>query len=151
MKDSDVIARLADIQPPPAPDSGTWVVAILIVAVILAVTSIYLYRYRKTRRGTVPASQSVRAAALARLGQLEQEWQTRRIDDRQAAFRLATLLRLGLGETQWSATVGASDNERALQAVLAEQRYRRAPGIPLEQSAFKLARDCLGKDAAPTC
>jgi len=142
MKDTDIIAQLADIQPPPAPESGTWI-AVIVTALAVTMALIYLYRYRLRDRPAQPVSQNVRVAALERLDQLEQEWLDGQVDDRQTAFLLATLLRLGLDQAQWPSTVDTTIEDRALWDTLSKLRYERTPSAALKQEVFVSARCCL--------
>jgi len=154
MKNADIIAQFADIQPPPAPDSGAWIlmaIVVSLIAVTLAVAIIYIYRYRGRHRPTAADAASHRLEALQRLQTLEQGWISGQIDDRQVAFRLAALLRLGLGDAQWPNPVGATDSEQTLVEALIKLRYERMPRIPLDQTLFSMARARLNKDAAPAC
>ncbi len=88
-------AQLAGIELPPQPDWWPliWTLtAIALAALVLAL----LVRYKRK-----PSSErSPAAEATRRLGRLRQAWQTGELESRQAAYQLATLLRLGLGLRQ---------------------------------------------------
>ena len=142
MKDTDIIAQLADIQPPPAPESGTWI-AVIVTALAVTVALIYLYRYRLRDRPAQPVSQNVCLAALERLEQLEQEWLAGQVDDRQTAFLIATLLRLGLDQAQWPGPVDTTIEDRAFSETLSKIRYEPSPDAALKQDVFVSARCCL--------
>lgn len=149
MKDTELIAQLADIQPPPAPDSGIWAITLLLALAISAVGAfIYLYKYRnRPVPGTL--THDGNAGALERLGKLEREWLAGGIDDRQAAFRLAALIRLGLGQTQWPKA--NDDQAHALGEQLSRLRYERTPRTTLDRAIFESARACLLEGTATKC
>ncbi len=96
------ISRLADIELPGPPD---WqpVLTALGAAVVLAPAIVWLtwHLWRRVhRRGAAPAA----ARAAARLDALRRRWEGGEMDDREASYRLAALLRLGLGLDQLDGT-----------------------------------------------
>lgn len=96
MNEGVALKQLADILPPPAPGPG-WILPVIAVAVTLAAALILVWfvKRRRSLHAALPASE-----ARQRLTALRSAWQDRRISDREAAYRLATLLRLGLGLPQ---------------------------------------------------
>ncbi len=90
MNNPDFTTQLADIEIPaplPATTDFIWLGLGLLVTALL-ITVIVLRRKKNT---TPPA-----ALALKKLDDLERQWQQGTLDTRQAAYQLATLLRLGL-------------------------------------------------------
>src|SRR3569833_1174881 len=98
MNRDDDLQRLADVISPPPPDLQAWwftAGAVLILAVAALV--IWRLRRRRTLRRYDP-----RTDAQAQLRTLRGAWEARPIGDRAAAYRLAAVLRLGLGLPQQS-------------------------------------------------
>ena len=99
MTHEDMINRLADIVPPAPPEWQTWVISIAIgLGVCAGVWSIY--RYWRSRHHTHDRTTPSPADAQTKLAELAALWQTGALTDREAAYRLATVLRLGLGLSQ---------------------------------------------------
>lgn len=98
----EITQQLADVELPPAPDWQPLIIAVtvVVVAILLAVGVVYL---RSRRKGSNKVSDAGRDA-LHQLQLLRQEWQQNEVDDHDAAYRLATLLRLGLGLKQLTDT-----------------------------------------------
>ncbi|VAW90483.1 hypothetical protein MNBD_GAMMA17-1488 [hydrothermal vent metagenome] len=97
-----MLARLADVQLPSEP--ALWpafigVVLVIIGAVLAIIIFIYLsYRRRQQSPATQPDSNAQQA--LERLTTIETAWSNGEIDARETAYRLSTLLRLGLNLPQ---------------------------------------------------
>jgi hypothetical protein len=86
--------RMADIIVPVPDDLTTTYIGILITVVILLVLTGWLVkRFGRRRRRDSAAAET---GALHQLDLVKQDWRAGHIDSRQAAFRLATVLRLGL-------------------------------------------------------
>lgn len=86
--------RMADIIVPAPDDSTVTYIGILItVVVLLALIGWLVNRYVIPRRRNTTAAET---GALHQLELVRQDWREGHIDSRQAAFRLATVLRLGL-------------------------------------------------------
>ncbi len=149
MNPADTLATLADIELPAPPD---WWPLITLAAALLVVAGAILFR-TATRRQThsvavAPASGDDSAReALGRLEQLQQEWASGALDAHAAAYRLATLLRLGLGLPQLhpAAPPTGLDTElwRNTLALLHELRYAPAPAQTLTPETFTRARHWL--------
>lgn len=148
----DPLSRLADIDLPGPPD---WqpVLTALGAAVVLAPAMVWvtwhLWR-RVPRRGAAPAAER----AAARLDALRRRWEGGEIDDREASYRLAALLRLGLGmdqldghcppaltadRTQWAKTVAA----------LGRLRYEPSPAARLQAEDFARIKTWVTAAGAP--
>ena len=98
----EITQQLADVELPPAPDWQplTIAAAVVIAAILLAAIVI---RLRSRRKNSNNASDT-RREALHQLQLLQQQWQQNEVDDRDTAYRLATLLRLGLELNQLTDT-----------------------------------------------
>ncbi len=148
MNSDDTLQRLADIIPP-APPAATpwwlWLLAALAFIAIAALVAGWIDR-RRHRRAT-PAD-DLRGDALAALNVLRQTWEAKQIDDRDAAYRLATVLRRGLGLAQLSddhppAVVNDAPLWRDTLQQLNRQRYRPRREQPLPPELFEHARRWL--------
>jgi hypothetical protein len=91
MKEGVALRQLADVLPPPAPGLGEWLPIIFVAAIVTAAVLFWWLRRQRSPRGNASARE-----ARQRLGRLRVEWQARGVNDREAAYRLAALLRLGL-------------------------------------------------------
>ena len=148
-----ITQRLADLELPPAPDWQTPIVAaiVVVVALLLAVAVVYLHSRRKHAGN---GSDSIREA-LHQLQRLQLAWQQQKINDHDAAYRLATLLRLGLGLKQLTETPPPSlINQQPQWQVLLQQltRLRYTPTeshSPLTIDAFNQVEKWLKQPHAP--
>lgn len=125
-----ITRQLADVELPAPPDWQPTVVAAIVVAtaVLLAIGLIYL----RSRRGQSAKLPIASREALYQLRRLQQAWQRNEIDDHDTAYRLATLLRLGLGLNQLTETPPAplmseEPQWQTLLQQLAQLRYRPQP------------------------
>lgn len=147
MKDTDIIAQLADIQPPPAPESGVLALTFVTIAAVSVAVAIYIKVYKRSE--PAPAQHIDRTGALERLTRLEQEWGAGRLDDRQTAFRMAALVRLGLGQPQWPSS--NVDEAHPLGERLSHLRYERSPAGAVDHALFASARECLQRETTKAC
>ena len=90
--------QMADIIVPAPANTTLHDTGILVLIVVLLSLTAWLIR-RRSRR---PSAQAATTAddAMQQFELLQQDWHERRIDSREAAFRLATVLRLGLNLAQ---------------------------------------------------
>jgi hypothetical protein len=97
MKEGVALEQLADILPPPAPGGAGWVLLLMGVIVVSVATLglLWFVKRRRARQQDVPTHE-----AQQRLKALRAAWQARTLSDREAAYRLATVLRLGLSLPQ---------------------------------------------------
>lgn len=141
---TDWLQGLADIETPAAPDWSTFY--LLAGGIALLVCGAIAWGVWRRRR---PARAAVRGGvALHRLAALQADWQRGAIDDRAAAYQLATILRLGLGLEQLPAQCPALPqiSAAAWQTTLATlARYRYAPQVPdqLPPAVFATVRRWL--------
>jgi hypothetical protein len=152
---NDSLAALADIELPAPPD---WRPLIALAAAALAVVVAAIVVYARRRRAPAARLSTDRAetgprAALLRLERLQREWSAGAIDARAAAYRLVTLLRLGLALPQLhpaAPPTGLNETEwRETLCLLQDLRYRPAPEHALTGEVFARAHDWLNRRAAP--
>jgi hypothetical protein len=143
MKEGVALQQLADVLPPPAP-GGYGMLSLVAGVIVMAAAVAWWWASRRRRpRGSVPAREARR-----RLRELRTAWQSRAIDDREAAYCLAALLRLGLGLPQLTsqlkpaAVADARDWDQTL-AELHALRYRHAVGSALSARCFEHADEWL--------
>ena len=146
----DPLDKLADIELPAPPHWQpllTGIAAALVIIASAAWLGLRLWRRHRT------AAMSPTQRALAHIDALLGEWQRGLMDDREASYRLAALLRLGLGlaqldvhcptplsrdKLQWSRTVAA----------LQRLRYEAAPAVRLEEEEFARIKAWIAAAAA---
>ncbi len=156
MNDTGTLSRLADIELPAAPDWQPFIIAAaVIIAITLILTAAWLaWRSRKHSTGNRQTATPI-ATAQTRLEQIRMDWQAGKMDDREAAYRLATLLRLGLGLPQLTSECPAhlAANQTAWRDMLhlfEQLRYQQAPQVTLTLEVFQRAKNWLasaGRDA----
>ncbi len=139
--------QLADIDMPAEPASwllspGVVMAAVVVLAIVLS--SAQIIGRRRPRRKTA-SPRSSRHQLLEKLSQLEADWQSGRIDDQIAAFRLATLIRQTLHLNQLTAEPPADfplDEAvwRALYLHLHRLRYRADKAETLDSGLFRQIR-----------
>ncbi len=150
MNPTDPLAALADIELPAPPD---WRPVIAFAVLALVFIAALLIR-RRLRRDAAPPAPPTRLTheAQTRLACLRQEWDAGAIDARTAAYRLAVLLRLGLGLPQLRPAApprGMDAAEwRETLAVLQSLRYTPAPRAALTPEIFSRADRWLGQRVA---
>lgn len=128
----DPLNRLADIDLPAPPHWQPVLTAFGAAAVLVPVLGWLVWRAAARRRRPRGSGMSASRRAAARIDAVRRSWENGEIDDREASYRLACTLRLGLGldqldgrcppalaahRPQWNATVAA----------LARLRYEPAP------------------------
>ncbi len=141
---TDWLQGLADIEWPAAPDwSLFYLTAAAITLVLGAIVAYSIWRWRRPARRV-----DRHVLALAKLAALQTNWQRGAIDDRAAAYQLATILRLGLGLEQL--TTGCPDLPhvsptawRTMIALLHRYRYSLQAPDKLPAAAFASIRGWL--------
>ncbi len=133
----ELLQRLADIAPPP-PLHWQALDAFALLALALGLPLAFVLYRRLRARPAGPRRQ-----ALRRLRRLEADWRGGRCDDRQAAYRLATLLRLGLGLSSLDEAPLPAREWRPFLDLLEALRYRPTPTRRLEEAHFRQARRWL--------
>ncbi len=92
-----MLARLADVQLPPEP--VLWPAFVFTGVALIIIVFIYL-SYRRRQLSPTVKPESNAQQALERLSIIETAWSNGEIDARETAYRLSTLLRLGLNLPQ---------------------------------------------------
>jgi hypothetical protein len=145
MNEGVALSQLADILPPPAPSGPDWILLLVVAVVCLIAVAALLWFVKKhyLRSSGSPARE-----ALRRLAALRAAWQARTISDREAAYRLAALLRLGLALPQLAPQLrpAAVDNEQWWHETLAQLnalRYRDHAPSTLPSHCFDRAERWL--------
>lgn len=151
MTRDEALQKLADVIPPPAPDdtAGWWLGAAAAAVIIATVAGAWRWRRKRAAR---PAQLAPRLAAQTQLQNLRAHWQAKTIDDRDAAYRLAAILRLGLALPHLPEApppVAADDAAlwRETLRQLRELRYTAAGAPPLSASLFDHAQRWLAAEA----
>lgn len=142
MKEGVALSQLADILPPPPPSGLDWIL-LGIVCLLVAVGSLWFLKKRLSRKAPSPARQAQR-----RIKALSTAWQAHKLSDREAAYRLATLLRMGLTLPQLSAHVRPNAVEddvtwRETLKQLHALRYQDHPNSSLSNQYFERAERWL--------
>lgn len=154
MSDAEILNRLADIELPSPPDWQPLLIAggaVIGVLILTALIYIYIQRREKTRSDdNARPDPAIDPAIIAqeKLQQLIADWQSCAIDDREAAYRLATLLRLGLALPQITRqrpdTVAADQHIWQETIEMCEQlRYQQMPGRHLSLEILQRAEQWL--------
>jgi hypothetical protein len=153
---NDGLAALADIELPAPPD---WRPLIVLAAAALAIVIAALVVYARRRRAPTVTpfandqEETGPRAALLRLEHLQREWSAGAIDARAAAYRLVTLLRLGLALPQLHPAAPpaglAEDEWRETLRLLQDLRYRPAAEHALTGAVFARAHDWLRRRVSP--
>jgi hypothetical protein len=145
MKEGIALSQLADILPPPAPDGPDWILVIVagIICVLAAAILVWFWKKHHSQRLTLPAREARR-----RLAALRSAWQSHTISDREAAYRLATLLRIGLALPQLNtqdrpSTVEDDTSWRETLEQLHALRYRDQAGLSMSSQCFERAAHWL--------
>lgn len=127
VSDPELIAKLADIYLPAPPSMISVYAAGGITALVCVAAAAWWYQHRRrTQTATVTGLDG-------EFRELERVWRDQRITSRDAAYRLSTLLRRGLGirrltqQPPAQCNIVGSDWQRAL-AALDSLRYQ--PGTP---------------------
>ncbi|MBL1260720.1 MAG: hypothetical protein COB33_009355 [Thiotrichaceae bacterium] len=132
-----ILGRLADVQLPAEP--VLWPIFAFSGAVLVIIAFIAL-SYR--RRQSIPPVQTNnnQQQALERLTIVENAWTNGDIDAREAAYRLSTLLRLGLNLPQLNhhCPAALADNNQAWQQTLALFNQLRYPSHTATQQPLTL-------------
>lgn len=148
MKHDEMISRLADIVPPTPPAWDQYLPAVMTIAVLaLLVGAWWMLRYARSRQRSLRLH-TARHDARSKLAALEAEWRAGLLTDRAAAYRLATVLRLGLDLTQLTpGTHHPAVNDHATWSetvnLLQQLRYHPRPQHRLTPAIFAHAADWL--------
>lgn len=154
MRESDLLAQLADIELPPAPSwAEFWLICTAIVAGLVILLGIVVF-VRHRRRHILPLSYAI--VAQEKLASLFEQWKTRQLPERDIAFHLGTVLRLGLGLTQLcdecppSIRIITQDEWLRVLHVLNELRYKPHSSEQLTEKIFSTVKMWLQNRAERT-
>lgn len=141
--------QLADIELPPEPN---WWPLIWIVLGFLLIQTLFTVIMLKKRRSA--ANKTLPDDAQQRLQQIQQQWQHDELNSRDAAYQLATVLRLGLGLKQLKQTPPEflSDQRTQWQSVikqLQQLRYEANCKAILNDELFSTIQDWLKQGTKP--
>lgn len=128
--------QLAGIELPPQPN--WWPLIWTVLGVIFVALMIALLIWRKKKAVT---HKTLADEAPQRLKQIQQQWQSGELDQRNSAYQLATLLRLGLGLKQLDHNTPAqlADHQIEWQATiqrLQQLRYQADSDARLDEEVF---------------
>ena len=142
--------QLAGIELPPEADWSSLIWAI--TGLVIAITIISLIAWKKNQ---ARSSKNLSDQAPQRLKQIQQQWQSGELDQRNTAYQLATLLRLGLGLKQLDQHTPAqlADQQIEWQATIQRLqmlRYQADSKARLDEETFITIQDWL-KMAARSC
>lgn len=133
--------RLADIEPPAEP--ALWPLFVIGLAICIAIAALLLWGYlRYSDKKPQPVREpSLAQQATARLAAIEAAWQLGEIDARETAYRLSTVLRLGLGLPQLSEQCPQLLTEERKQwqqtiKLFEQLRYKPTTGQQLPEEIF---------------
>jgi hypothetical protein len=153
----EILNRLADIELPAPPDWQPLLMAsgVIIIALMLIIFTRLYIRHGKTSRTEIDAHLDPALAARLKLQQLIQDWQSQAISDREAAYRLTTLLRLGLDLPQLTPTCPPhiAADQHAWQDTLrlcANLRYQETSALRLTPEIFQRVEQWLVKSYQPS-
>jgi len=137
-----ILDRLADVQLPAEP--SLWPAITIISAIIITVGLVYL-RFRRRQTSSTTDTSNNAQQALERLAIVEKAWADGEIDARETAYRLNTLLRLGLNLPQLNHRCPAAlaDHHHAwqqTQQLFNQLRYQPHTAQPLNSSTFNQVR-----------
>jgi len=146
-----ITRQLADIEMPPAPD---WQPLLITAGVLIVFIAVALMLYRVNRQKTHP-TENIAASAIAELNKLQQQWQQKELNDHHAAYRLCTLLRIGLQLRQLTATPPQQLASQASQwqstiEQLKQLRYDHNTNNQLNSDIFEQIRAWLN-EGRTTC
>lgn len=144
MNDDHGLATLADIVLPPSPD---WQPMWLTMTFALVVTALMIASFWVYQRSRKMTNHGIPPTPLHTLAKIEQQWHAGSLTPRETAYRLATVLRLGMGMPQLTCHPPASlaDQQSRWETLIHElDRIRYAPlTSPLDEQWFEWVREWL--------
>lgn len=154
MTDYDLLQQLADIEHPAPPEWQGFI--LLLIAVVLLLTLI-IWAIWHWRTQQLHIKRSPITHALGLMDELKVRWSRGDMDDREAAYCLSTLLRLGLGLRQIdlaypailenSSVSNKSPRDKAAWektiTLFSQIRYQQTPSARLDTETFEVIRGWL--------
>ena len=144
--------RLAAIEMPPPPNWQPYIIGAVVITITIALcVSILLLRRKHSPQ---PQSINISQAALGRLDQLHDSWQTGKLNDQHTAYQLAAILRLGLKLKQLTTQPPANLNKDKINwqhtvQLLQTLRYAKQKNTKLNNQTFEQVRLWLHHGATP--
>lgn len=105
MSESELLSKMADIELPAPPD---WQPVLFVIITLTLLLAAGLIVWRSIRHNKTPTSHANIKQSDEVLEELRQQWSAGHITDREASYRLSTLLRLSLGLPQLSTACPAN-------------------------------------------
>ena len=146
MNDPDVLNKMADIELPAPPDwRPVIIIGITSLIVLVAILRMW-YSHRRIQKRHNTCSDIVEGNRV--LEEIKERWSAGRISDREASYRLTTLLRLELGLAQLPVTCPAelgndsTDWERTIQ-LFNQLRYKKTSTLKLSADEFNFVNRWL--------
>lgn len=153
MRESDFLAQLADIELPPAPSwAEFWLICTVIAAGLVILLGIAFFVRHRSKR--LPLSYAI--VAQEKLADLFEQWKARQLPERDIAYHLGTVLRLGLGLTQLcnecrpSMRIITEEEWLRVLQILNELRYKPHSGEQLTEEVFSTMKIWLQDRAERT-
>jgi hypothetical protein len=153
----DPLAALADIEilaPPESSTSLPMALIVLLIGIIVIAWLVARLIARRSRSTHIDVALPASTAALQRLAALRADWERGEVNDRETAYRLCALLRIGLKlpELDPRTPPPALSHIEAWAPTLhslQKLRYARDENTPLCAQDFELARVWLMDSAPP--
>lgn len=144
--------QLAAIELPPEPNWWPLLWSILGIGIILLVIAVII---RKKNRNKYRNGNTLLKTAPQRLTQIQQQWRNGKLDQRNTAYQLATLLRLALGLKQLNHNTPDSLADQHAQwqttiTLLQQLRYQTHSDAQLNEQTFVTIQQWL-KQSTATC
>jgi hypothetical protein len=146
MNDPDVLNKMADIELPAPPDwRPVIIIGITSLIVLVAILRMWYSRRRIQKRHN-PHTDIMQSGRV--LEEIKNLWSAGRISDREASYRLTTLLRLELGLAQLPVTCPAelandsTDWESTIQ-LFNQLRYKKTATMKLSAEEFNFVKRLL--------
>ena len=144
MNNEQLLSQLADIELPISEPSTAPMIWLVIGALIILAFVAYIF-WRKQQTVQHDNDSSL---AVEKLNQLHQQWREGNISNREAAYRLSTILRLGLKLEQLTLTPPKhlENNHKQWQHCIKQlqnTRYEHSDSHAMSEDIFALSRDWL--------
>lgn len=146
----ETLATLADIEIPAPPPPGTSLLILallagLLILILAAAITVRHVRGRERQARTPPSTPA--DEALRRLDALQRDWRSGNSGDRETAYRLCTLLRIGMSLPELDPALAPAGIDQIQEWSsclhrLREQRYGTRTGV-FDPAAFEQARNWL--------
>ena len=147
---TDILSRLADVEPPLPPDYRAWYIATAI-ALLIAATALLTWRFHGRLKSKTCKEENIDSAnAISELTKLLTTRSS--LDSRLFAYRLATVLRLGLHLQQLTRECPdcihvAREQWPQIVATLQQLRYSSQCATKLDDDAIETIRTWLTHNA----